>query len=130
MGKRVGRDGVLKSGASQIAHVREWEINEASPQIDLTAMGDSFADQSTGLPSISGSMSLWWDDASDAGQATIVNGAEFTLNVFPTGENQSDVTWSVDLAIADIVKKASHDGGIEMNVAWVGRSVVTEGVVP
>ena len=126
MGKIVGRDGVLKSGANTIAHVRNWTINEQSPQVDLTAMGDSFADQAAGLPQISGNFSLWWDDAGDTGQGTITNGAEFTLQVHPEGESSGNVYWEATIAITEIVRTASHDGGVEMNVNFVGRSVVTE----
>ena len=126
MGKIVGRDGVLKAGTDQIAHVRNWTLSESSPQIDLTAMGDQFADQAAGLPAISGDMALWWDDAADAGQAAIQNGAEFVLEIYPTGEAQGGDIFTVSVMIADKGRSASHDGGVEMNVSWVGRSVVAE----
>lgn len=130
MAKIAGRDGQLKSGATLIAHVRNWTINETSPQIDLTAMGDSFADQTAGLPSISGQMQLWWDNAADAGQATLDNASEFTLEVHPEGDSSGNVQWSVDIAITEVVRTGSHDGGVEMNISWVGRSVVTESTTP
>ena len=128
MAKHVGRNGVLKSGATDIAHVRSWEFTESAPQIDLTVMGESFADQDSGLPAISGSFSGLLDP-SDAGQDTLTNGAEFTLAMYIDGETTGDTYYSVSIAITEITRRGSHDGAVEFSCSWVGRSVVTEGTV-
>jgi hypothetical protein len=129
MAKVTGKDGVLESGSTDIAHIRNWTLNQSSPQIDLTAMGDTFADQSTGLPSISGNFSCWWDDASDAGQATITNGATFVLHMFPTGNSSGKTDLNCSIVVSEVVHTAAFDGGVELNVSWIGRSVVTESTV-
>lgn len=125
MAKHVGRNGILKSGATTIAHIRNWSFTEASPQIDLTAMGDSFADQAAGLPAISGSFELLLDP-SDAGQQTIVNGAEFVLSLYIDGEGTDDWYYIVSIAITEISRTGSFDGAVTASVSWVGRSVVAE----
>lgn len=125
MSKHVGRNGVLKSGANTIAHVRNWSITESAPQIDLTAMGDTFADQDSGLPAISGSFEFLLDP-SDTGQGTLTNGAEFVLQAYIDGTDTGDWYYEVSIAITEITRTGSHDGAVMGTCSWVGRSVVAE----
>ncbi len=129
MAKTLAKNGMLFAGATQISHVRNVSLDETSPQIDLTTMGQNFADQSSGLPAISGAFELILDP-DDTGQGLVVNGAEFTLEIYYNGNGSGSKYKQVNIAITSDGLSGAFDGAWARNVQYVGRSLPTIEQVP
>jgi hypothetical protein len=92
-------------------------------------MGDSWVTHKPTLKSWTSSFNAIWDDADTNGQLLLVEGAEVTINLYPTGNNSGDVEWSGAVIVTSVSKTASFDGLVEASFSVTGNGALTTGTV-
>ena len=128
MATLTGKDGAVYIGATAIAEVRDWSIVTSSEMVTDTVMGDSWVTNKPTLKSWTTSVNCYWDSA-DAGQASLVEGAEVVINLYPSGNTSSQVYYTGSVIVASVSKSASFDGMIEVSFSGTGTGALTEDTV-
>ena len=125
----VGRQGVVKIGASAVAEVTEWSYEEsgdplAKPRLGMTAM--EYLPNSA-LTEGSGSITCHFDPDDSTGQGAMTHGASVSLVLQPEGAATGDVEFSGTVEISSV----SWSGGAEgiPSAAFSYRGELTRGTV-
>jgi hypothetical protein len=84
MPRYTGNDGYISVDGDAVGNLKGWSLEITGDEIDVAAMGDTARVRLPGKPNVSGSISVWFDDA-DAGQANLVQGTEVALELRPRG---------------------------------------------
>jgi hypothetical protein len=92
-------------------------------------MGDSWVSNKPTLKSWTSSFNAIWDDADTNGQLTLVEGAEITVNLYPTGKTSGEVEWAGACIVTSVSKSASVDGLVEASFSVTGNGALTTGTV-
>ena len=126
MATYTGKNGAVYSGTTAIAEIKDWSLETTSEMVADTVMGDSWVTNKPTLKAWTSSFNAIWDSA-DAGQATLVEGAEITINVYPTGNTTGEVEWSGACIITSVSKSASFDGLVEASFSVTGNGALAAG---
>ena len=127
MATYTGKNGAVYTGANAIAEIKDWSLETTSEMVADTVMGDSWVTNKPTLKSWTSSFNAIWDSADSTGQVTLVEGAEITINVYPTGNTTGEVEWSGDCIVSSVSKSASFDGLIEASFSVTGNGPLTAG---
>ena len=103
-----GMDGIIHSGATAVANLKEWAYTETAAQADTTVNGDAATTTRTLQTTWTGSASGLFDP-SDGGQDTLVVGAEVTVTFYPDGIATGDPQSVGTGVITSIGKAGSLD---------------------
>lgn len=135
MANHVGRDGIVKIGATTvIAEVREWQIETTGETADSTSMNTA---QSNGgwrtneatLKMWEGSISCFWDETDTSGQETLDAGVSIALRVYPEGDTTGDVYFSGTGIVTNITRKATLEGMVEASFTFKGTGALAQATV-
>ena len=129
MATYTGKNGAVYAGVNAVAEVKDWSLETTSEMVADTVMGDDWVSNKPTLKSWTASFNAIWDDADTTGQLALVEGAELTLNLYPTGNNSGDVEWSGAVIVGTVSKTASFDGLIEASFSVTGNGPLTTGTV-
>jgi len=128
MATSTGQFGAVYVGASAVAEIRDWSLEESAEVVADTVMGDSWVSNKSTLKSWTSSFNAYWD-ASDSGQQGLTVGAEITLNLYPNGNSSTNKYWSGSAIITSVSKSASFDGLVEASFSVTGNGALTEETV-
>ena len=123
----TGKAGVVQTGSNALAEVRSYSITQTGDTTESTSMGDSAKTFEATLTEFSGSIDLFFDDTDTSGQVSLTIGSSFTLNLAPEGTGSGAYKLSGSAIVTDITRTASHDGLVEMTVAFQGTGALTIG---
>jgi len=123
----TGKAGVVQTGSNAIAEVRSYSITQTGDTTESTSMGDSAKTFEATLTEFSGSVDLFFDDTDSSGQVSLTIGSSFTLNLAPEGTGSGSYKLSGSAIVTDITRSASHDGLVEMTIAFQGTGALTIG---
>jgi hypothetical protein len=129
MATQTGKDGAVYVGANAVAEIRDWSLESTSEIVADTVMGDSWVSNKPTLKSWTSSFNAFWDGADTNGQGALDEGAEITLNLYPTGNTTSNIYWTGSAIITSVTKSASFDGMIEASFSVTGNGALTESTV-
>lgn len=129
MAVHKGSEGTVKVGASAIAEIRSYSIEETSDTLETTTMGDTARTYTPNLTSWSGSVDVYWDETDSTGQGALTVGAEVTLNVYPEGDSAADTYYTGAAIVTGVTKNASFDGLVEASVSLQGTGALTSTTV-
>ncbi len=129
MATYTGKNGAVYVGANAVAEIKDWSLETTSETVTDTVMGDSWVTHKPTLKSWTSSFNAIWDDADTNGQLTLVEGAEVTINLYPTGNNSGDVEWTGAVIVTSVSKTASFDGLVEASFSVTGNGPLTTGTV-
>ena len=129
MATYTGKNGAVYVGVNAVAEIKDWSLETTSETTTDTVMGDSWVTHKPTLKSWTSSFSAIWDDADTNGQLALVEGAEVTINLYPTGNNSGDVEWSGAVIVTSVSKTASFDGLVEASFSVTGNGALTTGTV-
>jgi hypothetical protein len=129
MATYTGKNGAVYVGANAVAEIKDWSLETTSETVADTVMGDSWVTHKPTLKSWTSSFNAIWDDADTTGQLLVVEGAEITINLYPTGNNTGDVEWSGACIVTSVSKSASFDGLVEASFSVTGNGALTTGTV-
>ena len=123
----TGKAGVVQTGSNALAEVRSYSITQTGDTTESTSMGDSAKTFEATLTEFSGSVDLFFDDTDSSGQVSLTIGSSFTLNLAPEGTGSGSYKLSGSAIVTDITRSASHDGLVEMSIAFQGTGALTIG---
>jgi len=129
MATYTGKNGAVYVGANAVAEIKDWSLETTSETVTDTVMGDSWVTHKPTLKSWTSSFNAIWDDADTNGQLALVEGAEVTINLYPTGNNSGDVEWTGAVIVTSVSKTASFDGLVEASFSVTGNGALTTGTV-
>jgi hypothetical protein len=129
MATYTGKNGAVYVGVNAVAEIKDWSLETTSETATDTVMGDSWVTHKPTLKSWTSSFNAIWDDADTNGQLLLVEGAEVTINLYPTGNNSGDVEWSGAVIVTSVSKTASFDGLVEASFSVTGNGALTTGTV-
>ena len=123
----TGKAGVVQTGSNALAEVRSYSISQTGETTESTSMGDSAKTFEATLTEFSGSVDVFFDDTDSSGQVSLTIGSSFTLNLAPEGTGSGAYKLSGSAIVTDITRTASHDGLVEMTIAFQGTGALTIG---
>ena len=123
----TGKAGVVQTGSNALAEVRSYSITQTGDTTESTSMGDSAKTFEATLTEFSGSVDVFFDDTDSSGQVSLTLGSSFTLNLAPEGTGSGAYKLSGSAIVTDITRTASHDGLVEMTIAFQGTGALTIG---
>jgi hypothetical protein len=129
MATYTGKNGAVYVGVNAVAEIKDWSLETTSETVTDTVMGDSWVSHKPTLKSWTASFNAIWDDADTTGQLALTEGAEVTINLYPTGNNTGDVEWSGAVIVTSVSKTASFDGLVEASFSVTGNGALTTGTV-
>ena len=129
MATHVGKGGAVYSGTNAVAEIKDWTLETSSAVVDSTTMGTDWVTNKPTLKSWSASFNAVWDDSDSSGQGTLVEGAELTIKIYPTGNTTSNIEWSGACIVASVSKNSAVDGLVEASFSVTGNGAMTEGTV-
>jgi hypothetical protein len=129
MATYTGKNGAVYVGVNAVAEIKDWSLETTSETVTDTVMGDAWVTHKPTLKSWTSSFNAIWDDADTNGQLLLVEGAEVTINLYPTGNNSGDVEWSGAVIVTSVSKTASFDGLVEASFSVTGNGALTTGTV-
>ena len=129
MATYVGKNGAVYNGVNAIAEIKDWSLETTSEVVTDTVMGDSWVSNKPTLKSWTSSFNAIWDDADTNGQLALVEGAELTINLYPTGNTTGEVEWGGACIVTSVSKTASVDGLVEASFSVTGNGALSTGTV-
>ena len=123
----TGKAGVVQTGSNALAEVRSYSITQTGDTTESTSMGDSAKTFEATLTEFSGSVDVFFDDTDTSGQVSLTIGSSFSLNLAPEGTGSGAYKLSGSAIVTDITRTASHDGLVEMSIAFQGTGALTIG---
>lgn len=131
MARILGEDGVVEVGGTAVAHVNNWSYNEEGAKVPVPAMGDSAIVELAGKPRVNGTVRCWYDDAADAGQAALAQGAQVALNLFPKANTTGNPRFVIAAAEIDSVSwDFPVEGGATVEFNYSATALATKDTVP
>jgi predicted secreted protein len=129
MATHTGSEGTVKVGASAIAEIRSYSIEETADTVEDTSMGDSYRTHKTTLKSFSGSVDVFWDETDTNGQTALTVGSEVTIAFYPEGSTTGDVYYTGTAIVTSKSVTGSFDGMVESTINVQGTGALTTGPV-
>lgn len=124
MANITGKDGTVNVGANAIAEVRDWSIETSSDMVSDTVMGDTWVTNKPTLKSWTCSVNCYLDASDTTGQGAFLEGAEFTLNLYPSGNTSSNELYTGAVVVSGVSKSASFDGLVEVSFSATGSGAL------
>lgn len=125
MAKREGESGRIEIGTNPIAELRSWSFSEDPSSKEAISMGDTRKTIAYGPASITGELSLYYDNTDTNGQQAIdANGTAAAVTLYPAGKTEGaesiafgNVHWGAISRTADV------EGWIEKTVQFSAESI-------
>jgi len=127
MATLTGKAGVVQTGSNALAEVRSYSITQTGDTTESTSMGDSAKTFEATLTEFSGSVDVFFDDTDTSGQVSLTIGSSFTMNLAPEGTASGAYKLSGTAIVTDVTRSASHDGLVEMSIAFQGTGALAIG---
>jgi hypothetical protein len=131
MTRRHGRNGRLymnlTSGgtAEPVAFLNNWEFNQATDTVEVTAFGDTNKVYVAGLPDASGSVSGFYDDATVQTYTAALDGVARKFYLYPDVSNNPGQYWW-GTAFFDFSATGGSDSAIELSASFVAASAIAK----
>ena len=125
MATHIGRDGVVKVGANDVAEVRSFSINQTADTVEDTTMGDTARTRLVTLTSFDGSLDVFWDETDTDGQVALGVGSNVTLALYPEGDAAGDTYYSGTANVTGVSISTSVDGMVEASITVEGSGALT-----
>lgn len=122
----VGNAGVVKIGASVLAEVTGFVVNENADRIEDTQLGDPNKTYKAGDIDVSGTIDCW-HDVSDASQELMDVGSEVSLVLHLYGTGSGLPVWSVNATILRQNSEVKRNQIITRSFEWGAASALTKG---
>ena len=125
MAVHKGSEGLVKIGASTIAEVKSYSIEESADTVETTKMGDTARTYLPSLTTFSGTIECHWDETDTTGQGAMTIGAQVTLNLYPEGDEQNYTYYSGNVIITGVSRSAAMDDIVAATYSFQGTSALT-----
>lgn len=122
-----GKNGVVKVGVTNVAEVKEFEVDERVDTVDATAMGDTYKKHVVGVKEWNGSLTCSFDGAGDDGQKLLLVGSEVALVLEPDGTVGTDLTGNATITGRKVATQ--KEGLVELAITFQGNGALTDASV-
>ena len=127
MATHSGHAGVVKVGASAVAEVTSFTINQTGAVIDDTNIGDAWTTNIAGLKSWTASVECHWDET-DAAQIALTVGAAVTLSLYPEG-TATTASYFTGAAVINSISISNAAGStVKASFSATGNGILTPSV--
>ncbi len=124
MSRHTGNNGAVFSGATEIGCITAYDWTESLSNIDATCMKDTTAQSLADIVQSTGSLSMNFNDG-DTGQALVIAGAEFVLQMYDDGETTGDTYDEVPIRIMSVGKSSARGSVITLSGSWESTGALT-----
>jgi predicted secreted protein len=130
----TGNDGKVRVGATDLAAVRSFSIEQTRDTIETSSMGTDVRTYVAGLSTFSGSADIYFDDAELSNLTGTLNVASSGNTVGAGGaavklvlkdESSNDKWFSGDIIITGLTVNSNFDGMVEASISFQGTGPIT-----
>jgi hypothetical protein len=121
----AGRKGVVYMSttgggtAVSVVNMKAWSLSMPTDKIEVTAFGDANKKYVQGLPDVSGDLSGWWDDTSDALYDASRSTDGVKMYLYPSSDAASKYWYGP--AWVDFSIDVDVSGAIEVSASFVAN---------
>jgi hypothetical protein len=121
----AGRKGVVYMSttgggtAVSVVNMKTWSLSMPTDKIEVTAFGDANKKYVQGLPDVSGDLSGWWDDTSDALYDASRSTDGVKMYLYPSSDAASKYWYGP--AWVDFSIDVDVSGAIEVSASFVAN---------
>lgn len=105
--------------ASSLTGSNSWTLNMATDKVEVTAFGDTNKQYVQGLPDVSGTISAWWDDTTDAPYDGSQSSDGVKLYLYPSSDATTKYWYGP--AWVDFSIDTSNSAGISITANFVSN---------
>ncbi len=120
-----GNNGLVEVGGSGVGEVRSFSFDQEVDAIEDSSMGDADRTYIASIPTWSGSIEAWWDNADSPGQEDLTIGASVTLSLAPEGSDPGDITYDGTALLTGVGRTLERDGIVEVAFRFQGTGALT-----
>lgn len=128
MARITGTQGAVKSGATVVASVTEFSLDQTADVVPDDVLGvteKAFLVDRTGW---TGSITVGWDKG-DAGQATLAVGATFAVHLIPEGDAAGNIDWNGNIIVTAISMPVAAGAIVTQAVSVQGTGALAEDTI-
>ena len=129
MATHTGSAGTIKVGASAVAELRSFSIEETADTVEDTVMTDTARSFKATLTSFSGSADVYWYETDSSGQVALSVGSEVTIGFYPEGDASASTYYTGSAIVTGVSRSSSFDGMVEASISLQGNGALTTSVV-
>jgi hypothetical protein len=105
--------------AVSVVNMKAWSLSMPTDKIEVTAFGDANKKYVQGLPDVSGDLSGWWDDTSDALYDASRSTDGVKMYLYPSSDAASKYWYGP--AWVDFSIDVDVSGAIEVSASFVAN---------
>lgn len=124
MANHLGREGVVKISSTTIGELRNYALAHSSDVVEDSVIGDIYRTRRATMKTWSVSGDLYWDET-DAGQIALTIGSAVTVNLYPEGDDSTDVYYSGAGIVTKFDISAAFDGMVEGSISIEGNGTLS-----
>lgn len=122
-----GKDGIVKIGVTDFAHVQSWNLDVTADVTEAYSMGEEWKDAGVGVKGWSGSLECYYDPA-NATQDDIEVGTVVALNLYPGGDDTGASYYSGSAVVSGIPLSGAKDGWVAITFNFTGKGALAKAV--
>jgi hypothetical protein len=127
MATYLGKDGVVKVGASEVAEVVDFSVNESADTHDDTSKGDDWRTFKAGHKTWTGELTCRYDPTDTTGQGALAIGAEVSLVLQPIGGTAGNPELTGTALITSVGDEFPLEGLAARSISYQGSGALTHG---
>ena len=120
----AGRNGVLKMGASAVAQITSYTVNETADTAECTHFDTTggYREYATTFKAFDGSLDVVWNRQ----DGDVVVGTTYAMELFPEGDDTA-TDWKIsgNVIITGFEISAETEGNVEGSISFQGNGVLT-----
>ena len=120
----LGNEGTCKVGSDTLGLLKSWSLTVGAATVDASSIGDAWDAFLAGSKNWKGQATAMFD-ATDAGQADLVEGASVTLNLYPIGVTAGNKYFTGTAIVSEVQHSASRNSVIEVQFSFQGNGALS-----
>ncbi len=129
MATHIGNEGSVYIGSNKLAETRSWRLNTAVAIVDDSAIDDAWDTHKPGSKNWSAEVTAAWDETDTLAQATLIEGASVTLNLYPEGNGSGAAYFTGTASVASASYGGTRNGLIEATFSLTGNGALSRTTV-
>lgn len=129
MAKLHGKDGVVKVGENVVAHTSRWTVNREIGIAEASEQGEDWEDHTKGQRRWSGTIDYWFDPTDTPGQGALAEGAQVTLELYPSGSGTGATYFTGTATIESAPVESSREATVSGSFNFRGKGALTQTTV-
>lgn len=128
MATYLGKDGVVKIGANEVAEVVDFTVSESADTHDDTSKGDDWRSFKAGHKTWTGELTCRYDPTDANGQEALTIGATVALVLQPIGGTTGNPELTGNAIVTAVSEETPLEGLAGRTFSFQGSGALTRGV--